>query len=694
MMALGDIAARMPWPVFACNAEKQPVVATGYKAATRDMLAILEQFARPAAAMIGVPTGDASGLLVIDIDIKNGQNGQAWLDANADALPSTRTHKTRSGGLHLVFRMPTGIDIRNSASRIAPGVDVRGNGGYIIVPPSPGYSVADACEPADMPQWLIRACMRTEAPAPVHRPQERHERYTQAAIDGEVLAVMRAPEGTRNDTLNKAAVKLGTLVAAGQLSRSAAEDELVRAGHMAGLDARETAATVKSGLDFGIGHPRDMPAFNGARVHHEPSPPPDLDDPNYWKDVHADARSVLSHEPAHPVDETTEGKQERAPQPFPATGISLEEFTVIPPRERVYGHFLFRKFISALGAPGGAGKTAYAFAVALAIVTGRNLLEEVVHEPGNAWIYNLEDPRTELMRRVKAACVEHDITYGDIADRLFLDSGRDRPMVIARTDKHGNLISWPQVEDLKSELKEKKIRLLIVDHFVRSHRVEENVNDQIDFVAALWAEVADAADCAILLVHHFKKGGASGEAASFRGASALIDASRSAVTLATMAPDEADKLGVPEKDRWQYLRVDNAKLNLAPPPDGALWLRLMGIDLDNAQRHLPADSVQTVRRWKAASVWKAASSVDLNRALDIIDTPPAGWLYSPTRRGAQNNRWAGQVLVDTLGCTESQAATIIAAWLKNGLLVETEYRDTIARKQRTGVRVDNSKRPS
>lgn len=689
-MALGDIAAQMPWPVFACNAEKQPVVATGYKAASRDMLTILEQFARPAAAMIGVPTGDASGLLVIDIDIKNGQNGGAWLDANADALPSTRTHKTRSGGLHLVFKMPTGFDIRNSASRIAPGVDVRGNGGYVIMPPSPGYSIADSSEPADMPLWLIRACMRTETPAPIQRPQERHERYTQAAIDGEVLAVMRAPEGTRNDTLNKAAVKLGTLVAAGQISRSAAEDELVRAGQMAGLDVRECEATVKSGLDFGVGHPREMPAPNGARPHHDTSRPPEIDDPNYWNDVHADARFALNHEPAPHVDEQTD----KTPQPFPATGISFEEFTFIPPRERVYGHFLFRKFISALGAPGGAGKTAYVFAIALAIVTGRHLLEEVVHEPGNVWIYNLEDPRTELMRRVKAACLEHDVTYGDIADRLFIDSGRDRPMVVVRTDKHGNIITSPLVEDLKVELKKKNIRLLIVDPFVRSHRVEENVNDQIDFVAALWAEVADAADCAILLVHHFKKGGASGEAASFRGASALIDASRSAVTLATMSTDEADKLGIAEKDRWQYLRVDNAKLNLAPPPDGALWLRLVGADLDNAERHLPADSVQTVKRWNSPSIWQVTSSIDLNRALDILDTPPAGWLYSPTRRGAQNNRWCGQVLVDTLGCTESQAATIVGAWLQSGLLVETEYRDTITRRQKMGVRVDNSKRPS
>lgn len=288
-MSLGDVASKLPWPVFACDGEKRPIVATGFKAASRDAVTILKQFARPGAVMIGVPTGRASGLIVIDVDIKNGRDGTAWLEENADALPPTRTHKTRSGGLHLLFQVPAGIEIRNSASRVAPGIDVRGEGGYIIAPPSPGYQVADAADPAEMPRWLIRACLREEVPPAPQRTQERHERYTQAAIDGEVLAVIRAGEGTRNDTLNSSAVKLGTLVAAGQMTRSTAEAELQRAGQQAGLTPRECAATIKSGLDFGEHHPREMPAprMNGAthkEARHEAPQPPGDGLPLVWFD--------------------------------------------------------------------------------------------------------------------------------------------------------------------------------------------------------------------------------------------------------------------------------------------------------------------------------------------------------------------------------------------------------------------------
>jgi hypothetical protein len=59
--------------------------------------------------MIGVPTGRASGLVVVDVDVKNGAQGDAWLQENAEALPETRTHRTQSGGLHLVFRAPEGV---------------------------------------------------------------------------------------------------------------------------------------------------------------------------------------------------------------------------------------------------------------------------------------------------------------------------------------------------------------------------------------------------------------------------------------------------------------------------------------------------------------------------------------------------------------------------------------------------------
>lgn len=668
-MSLGDIAAKLPWPVFACGDDKRPVVATGFKAASRDPAVILAQFDRPGAAMIGVPTGIASGFVVIDIDIKTDRDGRDWLAENANALPPTRTHRTRSGGLHLLFQVPDGVEIRNSASKVAPGVDVRGEGGYVIIPPSPGYAIADDTEIAEMPRWLVRACSEVERVAQTVRPAERHERYTQAAIDGETRAVASASEGTRNDTLNKAAVKLGTLVAAGQMSRSTAEAELQHAGQSAGLSARECAQTIKSGLDFGMQRPRQMPEprhYTNGHAHPHPEPPP---------------------------EETPSSK----PDPFPATPLSASELEHIPPRELIYAHFLFKKFISAIGAQGGAGKTAYAFAIALAIAIGKNLLGETVHESGPVWIYNLEDPRVELLRRIKAVIVGHQLQWADIEGRIFLDSGRDRPLVIAQA-KDGVVIAWPQVSDLIAEIRARGIKLLIIDPFVRSHKVEENYNDQIDFVAALWAEVADKGDCAILLVHHFKKGGLSGDASAFRGATALIDASRAAVTLAMMSQEEAkDTFGIAEKDRWQYLRVDNAKLNLAPPPEHAVWLRLEGIDLQNATAERKSDNVQTVTRWqqkKKAAAVRMLQAFELNAVLNIIqEGPEPGVWFSATKRGG-SGRWAGNIFIQRHDLTDHQAAEIIAAWLKTGLLIEANYMHPTYRRLVPGVQVDNSKRPT
>lgn len=371
--------------------------------------------------------------------------------------------------------------------------------------------------------------------------------------------------------------------------------------------------------------------------------------------------------------------------PFPATPLLASELEDIPPRALVYGHFLFRKFISVLGAPGGAGKTAYAFAMSLAIATGNDLLGEPVHDMGNVWIYNLEDPRTELLRRFKAALIGHDVHFETIQDRIFLDSGRDRPLIIASATRDGTVIAWPQIDALIAELRARDIRVLIVDPFVRSHQVEENANDHIDFVAAQWAMVADGADCAILLVHHFRKGGVSGDASAFRGASALIDASRAAITIAPMAPEESKKLGIQDKDRWRYIRLDNAKLNLAPPPENALWLELTGVDLDNARDGRKSDNVQTVKPWAPPSPWAGISMADAIRILERIDNGPSpGEFYAMAKQSQAKGRWAGTLIALETGKTLEQAASILQQWVDNGLLEGGQYASPALKGKLTG----------
>jgi hypothetical protein len=219
----------------------------------------------------------------------------------------------------------------------------------------------------------------------------------------------------------------------------------------------------------------------------------------------------------------------------------------------------------------------------------------------------------------------------------------------------------------------------VVDPFVKSHRLEENRNEQIDFAAALWSRVADAAGCAVLLVHHFRKGGIAGDADAFRGASALVDAARAAVTLSVMSEREAEGFKVPPEERRFHVRADNAKLNLAPPPDRAVWLRLRSVDLPNGDR------VQAVVRWEPPTAWEGLSGTALLDVLREIDAAPADDLWCTRKQAGE--RWAGKLLERLGDRSEQQATGILQAWEKSGLLLKVPFSNK-NRKERQGYRVD------
>lgn len=269
--ALADVAVSLGVPVFACNGLKRPLMDGGFKVASDDPTTIRQMFDDRNALMIGMPTGSRSGLVVVDVDIKNGAKGDEWLQQHAGQLPPTRTHKTRSGGLHLLFRAPAGIEVRNSASRVAPGVDVRGEGGYVVVPPSPGYSVADHTEAAEMPAWLVELCLKPRVVEPPREPERprRHDdsihgsRYGLAALERECDAVAGASPGVQEPALNDGALRMGSLVAAGVLEARYAHDRLVDAGmRMSTGDASwpwsraEVSEKVERGLTDGARTPR------------------------------------------------------------------------------------------------------------------------------------------------------------------------------------------------------------------------------------------------------------------------------------------------------------------------------------------------------------------------------------------------------------------------------------------------------
>lgn len=159
---------------------KHPLTRNGVKDATDDggkIAAWREQHPR---ANWAIATGARSGVVVVDLDRKPGKNGLERLReivAARGGLPKTRTVRTGSGGLHLYFQHP-GEEVANSASKIAPGIDVRGDGGYVMAPESNHvsggtYSLIADLAPAPAPAWLLELLRRPaprSAPAPAAAP--------------------------------------------------------------------------------------------------------------------------------------------------------------------------------------------------------------------------------------------------------------------------------------------------------------------------------------------------------------------------------------------------------------------------------------------------------------------------------------------------------------------------------------------
>jgi len=122
---------------------------------------------------IGILTGDVSGIFVLDIDPGDGgfDSMKAWV-AEHGAMPSTFIAKTGTGGFHYYFQMPD-FDLRNSAKKLAPGIDIRGNGGMVVAPGSVSYagpySIQVDAPVAPAPEWLL-AMVRPAAPSesPTH----------------------------------------------------------------------------------------------------------------------------------------------------------------------------------------------------------------------------------------------------------------------------------------------------------------------------------------------------------------------------------------------------------------------------------------------------------------------------------------------------------------------------------------------
>jgi hypothetical protein len=154
----------------------------------------------------------------------------------------TQVFGTRSGGLHAYYRHTSGVV--NTASKLARGVDTRGDGGYVIYWFAAGLPCEEQSPPEPWPTWLLDGLFWKPPPRPAVSADAA--KHADKAIDGALRLVKQAANGERNKVLHWAACRLAERATAGQIAETEARALLAAAASHAGLTEIETLKTIAS----------------------------------------------------------------------------------------------------------------------------------------------------------------------------------------------------------------------------------------------------------------------------------------------------------------------------------------------------------------------------------------------------------------------------------------------------------------
>lgn len=330
----------------------------------------------------------------------------------------------------------------------------------------------------------------------------------------------------------------------------------------------------------------------------------------------------------------------------------------LPHRRWLYGVDLLRGEVSIMGAPGGVGKTAIAIGWAIDVVgvAGRSLFGQTIFGKDHKAIYiNAEDGGVEIHRRAEAAEEKYKIAK-HAQDRLYI-LGTDDPLVkelaFMRSVEKGtavlNRVGFQKLEEL---IMGQQPSLVVLDPLI-AFCGGGNVSDN-PIMALVMLELKRLAikyDCAILVIHHTKKGGDPNNAELILGAASIGNIARRAIMPVPMTDEEATYYNILPSDKWRFLKVVDAKANNSPRTGNTPWYELHSVELSNPEPpiYMNGDSTQVAVRVEleagTTAILKNENSMgpEVQKALlDLIDqgiTIGGKQIpYSPTVAGAKNDR--------------------------------------------------------
>jgi hypothetical protein len=509
------------------NPGKHPLGGAGWKErATSDPIAIRARLDEFPLANIGILTGRASGVVVLDVD---GAEGDATL-AKYPPLPAAPMVIT-ARGWHVYFAAGD-VPLRNRVGEggrgFGPGLDFRGEGGFAVIPPSihesghvyswhagSGYQV-----PLPMPtEWIVEhTCDRVAAMPSAQLSLvpaaggARADRWARGALESEIQTVRTTAEGGRNRALNDAAFNLGMLVAGDRLDAGDVKRSLLAAAMEAGLPELEAQKTIRSG--FAAGYQKDRRS----------GPTRELTKPGYTNGAHTTV--VESWEPPGPPAETGPAAAQPTAAEPPSAMIpryhTAQLFAPLPPqRWCVPGLQIGPGRPTLLVGFGASAKTIAVQSLALCLATGRPVWGHFDSAPMSVLHIDYEQGLYATAKRYQRLAIGHGIDPAELEGRIeYVEMPR------VYLDKKG----------AESEYRRAcaGFDLVIVDALRGAAPFSDENDSSFRSAIDVLTFVSQCEQCSMLVLHHASKPrkdnagapGGGGDARTLaRGSSAIYDAS-------------------------------------------------------------------------------------------------------------------------------------------------------------------------
>ena len=454
--------------------KKMPLVKHWQTVASSDPIQLQQwrEMFRERLTTWGVGTGVENGILALDIDTKKAdENGFQSIKDNNLIVPDSLHQDTRSGGRHYWYQYPKeGLPCGNRTA-VYPGIDVRGEGGWVAL-----YGL-DQTAIAPAPDWLVKASRNTFE-APQGEVIAVSAGVAASRLEECLQEVYDAPEGERNHTFNRQGFMVAQLVASGAILEADAKAQLERVALEIGLDAHEIKHTLNS--CFRGGHQKPLTSPFGA-----PQPLMEV--------------SATPITPLVPVNE-------RWTPPY----FSISQFTDTTKLKKPQ---LFKDWstqdLHITTADGGTGKTTLKLYEAICLALGESFLGFECISPGKTLYITGEDTADKLGAMLGAICRQMGIMEDTDKLNTILSSivvKKDSELcVISKSQQNFLVANEGSLNKVLQAVDDIKPKMIIFDPISMFWGSEAALNDMNLAVSKFMGELSTKSNACVELINHMGK---------------------------------------------------------------------------------------------------------------------------------------------------------------------------------------------